>query len=124
MLQDDPVNESRALLRRLAANDEGSVRTVLAASPIGDNPGPRSVSALDRRTRSLVHLAALLVVDASTESLRWATDLACSSGADDGAIAAVLIATGSAAGSAQVVATAPRLALALGLEPAVQDAGH
>lgn len=117
MLEDDPVSESRSLLRRLAANDEGSVRTVLAPSPMTGGPAPRSVLSLDRRTRLLVHLAALLVVDASTESLRWAADLASSCGADDGTIAAVLIAAGSVAGVAEVVATAPRLALALSLEP-------
>jgi alkylhydroperoxidase/carboxymuconolactone decarboxylase family protein YurZ len=124
MLEDEPISESRALLRRLAANDEGSVRTVLAPSQVRDRSAPRSVLALDRKTRWLVHLAALLVVDASTESLRWAADLACTSGADDGAIAAVLIAAGSAAGSAQVVAAAPRLAEALGLEPAEGAAPH
>lgn len=124
MLEDDPVSESRSLLRRLAAHDEGTVRAVLATSPISGSPALRSVRALDRRTRLLVHLAALLVVDASTESLRWAIDLACTSGADDGAIAAVLIAAGAAAGSAQVVATAPRLARALDLEPADDAAAH
>jgi alkylhydroperoxidase/carboxymuconolactone decarboxylase family protein YurZ len=118
MLEHDPVIESRNLLRRLAANDEGWVRTVLAPSPISGSPAPGPVLALDRRTRLLVHLAALLVVDASTETLRWATDLAGTSGADDDAIAAVLVAAGSAAGSAQLVAAAPRLAMALGLDPA------
>jgi 4-carboxymuconolactone decarboxylase len=117
MLDDDPVRELRILLRRLAVNDEGSVQTVISPSPIRGTPGPRAVPALDRRTRLLVHLAALLVLDSSAESLRWATDLAGASGADDSTLAAVLIAAGSAAGSAQVVAMAPRLALALGLEP-------
>ena len=74
--------------------------------------------ALDRRTRVLVRLAALIAVGASTESLRWAVELASTSGADDDALAAVLFATGYAAGSAQLVETAPRLALALGFEPA------
>jgi alkylhydroperoxidase/carboxymuconolactone decarboxylase family protein YurZ len=73
--------------------------------------------ALDRRTRVLVRLAALIAVGASTESLRWAVELASTSGADDDALAAVLIATGSAAGSARLVETAPRLALALGFDP-------
>ena len=118
MVEDDPVSESRDLLRRLAANDEASVRTVLAPWPIGGSPAQQSPFVLDRRTRALVHLAALLVLDASTESLRWAADLACTNGADDSAVAAVLVAAGFVAGSAQLVAVAPRLALALGLEPA------
>jgi alkylhydroperoxidase/carboxymuconolactone decarboxylase family protein YurZ len=74
--------------------------------------------ALDRRTRVLVRLAALIAVGACTESLRWAVELASTSGADDDALAAVLLATASAAGSAQLVEIAPRLALALGFEPA------
>ncbi len=73
--------------------------------------------ALDRRTRLLVRLAALIAVGACTESLRWAVELAATNGADDDALAAVLLATGSAAGSAQLVESAPRLALALGFEP-------
>jgi hypothetical protein len=117
MLEDDPVSESRELLRRLAANDQASLKMVLAPSPIEGSPAPRSLSMLDRRTRVLVHLAALLVLDASTESLRRATDLASTSGADDGALAAVLVAAGFVAGSAQLVAIAPRLALAMDLEP-------
>jgi hypothetical protein len=75
------------------------------------------VLSLDRRTRLLVRLAALFVLDAPTNSLRWAVDLACTTGADDDDVAAVLLATGSAVGSAQLVASAPRLALALGFEP-------
>jgi hypothetical protein len=117
MLEDDPVSDARDLLRRLAANDQASLRTVLALSPVEGGPAPPSLSMLDRRTRVLVHLAALLVLDASTESLRWATDLASTSGADDGALAAVLVAAGSVAGSAQLVAIAPRLALAMDLGP-------
>jgi len=117
-------SELRNLLRRLAANDESSVRMVLVPSPISGSPAPRSVLGLDRRTRSLVHLAALMVIGASTESLRWATELACTSGADDDALAAVFVTAAAVAGSAQVVATAPRLALALGFEPAGEVAAH
>lgn len=73
--------------------------------------------ALDRRTRVLVRLAALIVVGACTESLRWAVELASTTGADADALAAVLVATASVAGSAQLVESAPRLALALGFEP-------
>jgi alkylhydroperoxidase/carboxymuconolactone decarboxylase family protein YurZ len=77
--------------------------------------------ALDRRTRVLVRLAALIAVGACTESLRWAVELASTTGADDDALAAVLIATGSAAGSAQLVESAPRLALALGFDAGPVD---
>lgn len=79
--------------------------------------------ALDRKTRVLVRLAALIAVGACTESLRWAVELASTSGADDAALAAVLLTTASAAGSAQLVEIAPRLALALGFEPAPESPG-
>ena len=77
--------------------------------------------ALDRRTRVLVRLAALIAVGACTESLRWAVELASTTGADDDALAAVLVATGHAAGAAQLVEIAPRLALALGFDATPGD---
>ena len=86
-------------------------------------PGAASHPALlDTRTRLLVRLAALLALDASTESLRWAVDLASAAGADDEAVAAVLIVSGHAAGSAQLAKSAARLASALGIEAGDDDA--
>jgi len=119
MTRTDTASEARDLLRRLAGHDEGSLRAVLAPTPeFRDSwTGPR----LDRHTRVLVRLAALLVVGASTESLCWAVELAAASGADDETIAAVLVAGGSASGSAQLVASAAALAVALGLEPVLED---
>jgi alkylhydroperoxidase/carboxymuconolactone decarboxylase family protein YurZ len=111
------VSEARDLLRRLAAHDERSLRTAMKPTPEFEHDYALTVPALDRRTRLLVRLAALIAVGACTESLRWAVELAATSGADDDALAAVLLTTGSAAGSAQLVESAPRLALALGFEP-------
>jgi alkylhydroperoxidase/carboxymuconolactone decarboxylase family protein YurZ len=111
------VSEPRELLRRLAAHDEGSLRSAMAPTPEFEHDYALSLPALDRRTRVLVRLAALIAMGACTESLCWAVELASTSGADDAALAAVLIATGSVAGSAQLVESAPRLALALGFEP-------
>lgn len=115
---DDDVSETRTLLRRLARHDPRSLRTVMAPPPFIGSGTAWSGQALDRRTRLLVNLVALLVADASTESLRWAVELASTSGATDDAVAAVLVAAGSAAGSVQLVASAPRLALALEVKPA------
>jgi 4-carboxymuconolactone decarboxylase len=108
--------EGRDLLRRLARQDERSLRTVLAPRPELGDADAQAGQCLDRTTRGLVRLAALLAIGASTESLRWAVELASTSGADDEAVTSVLIAAGLAAGSAQLVASAPRLALALGVE--------
>jgi 4-carboxymuconolactone decarboxylase len=110
--------DTRDLLLSLARSDERSVRAVLTPNPefaAEDNAAPVG-QALDRRTRVLVRVAALLAVDAPTTSLRWAVDLASSTGISDEDVLAALVAAGSAAGSAQLVASAPRLALALGFD--------
>jgi 4-carboxymuconolactone decarboxylase len=112
------MSEARELLRRLAAHDESSLKTAMAPTPEFERGYELSSPALDRRTRVLVRLAALIAVGACTESLRWAVELASTTGADDDALAAVLIATGSAAGAARLVEAAPRLALALGFDAA------
>jgi hypothetical protein len=64
----------------------------------------------------LVQLAALLASDAGTSSLRWAVERASATGADDAALVRVLVVAGSMAGSAQTVASASRLALAIDLD--------
>lgn len=117
------MSEAIQLLRRLAAHDERSLRCAMAPTPEFGGEDPLTSPALDRRTRVLVRLAALLAVGACTESIRWAVELASTTGADDDTLAAVLVATGSATGSAQLVEAAPRLALALGYEaePAPAD---
>ena len=107
-------NPARDLLLRLAAGDERSLHAVLRA-PLEPEHGDEVVagSGLDRRTRMLVRLGALLALDAPTDSLRWAVELAAVAGAGEDAVAAVLLATGSTAGSAQLVSSAARLAAAL-----------
>ena len=109
------MSEARDLLRRLAAHDEPSLQAVLAPTPEFD-PDSELARPLDRRTRVLVRLAALLAVGASTASLRWATELVSAAGLDEDAVVGVLAAAAGAVGSARVVASAPRLALALGFD--------
>jgi hypothetical protein len=103
------VNPTEVLLRRLAAGDECCN---LAIVP---DRRPEPV-ALDGVTRALVQLSALLVADAATESLRWAVDVAAGLGAGDVSVLQVLLTAAPTAGAAQVVASAPRLALALDLD--------
>jgi 4-carboxymuconolactone decarboxylase len=111
------VSEPEALLRRLAANDERCLATVMAPTPeFGATQPLLDGQRLDRRIRVLVRLAALLAIGAPTTSLRWAVELAAASGADDGAVVSVLRAAAPAAGGAEVVSGAPRLALALGFD--------
>lgn len=113
MEEHDERDQSLDLLRRLASNDESLLRRVLRPVPARE---ANNLCALDRRTRMLVRLGALLAIDAAIPSLRWAAELAAASGAGDDALAAVLVSAGAAAGSAQLVASAPRLAQALDLE--------
>src|SRR5438477_176315 len=80
--------------RRLAAGDELSLAAALWPGLASGPPVPASAPLLDTRTRLLVLLAALLALDASTESLRWAVDRASTAGVDDDALAAVLVMSG------------------------------
>ncbi len=103
------MDATKDLLRRLAASDEGAIRDVLT--------GRCSHGAgLDRVARALVQLAAMLAVDAPTTSVRWAVDVASGAGVDDVALLHVLLSAASVTGAAQTVASAPRLALAVGVD--------
>jgi 4-carboxymuconolactone decarboxylase len=109
-------SEAQDLLRTLARGEERSIRAVLVPNPEFAPDRAAVPEALDRQTRVLVRLAALLAVDASTTSLRWAVELAASTGVDDETVIEAIAAAASAVGSAQLVASAPRLALALGFD--------
>jgi 4-carboxymuconolactone decarboxylase len=103
------TDDTEQLLRRLAASDDRSLRTVLSSVR-----GTGTV--LDRETRALVQLSALLALGAATVSLRWAVDVASTAGVDDTRLVGVMLAVAGAVGGAQTVSNAPRLALALGLD--------
>ena len=103
------MNSVEHVLRRLALNDERSVRSLLseASWPARE---------LDAKGRALVRLGALLSVGAATVTLRCNVELAHAAGATEAEILAVLLSIGPAIGEAQTVAAAPRLALALGYD--------
>jgi uncharacterized membrane protein len=102
----------RELLRRLAAGDEASLEAAVSSQAGGEGAGLN----LERSIRVLVELAALLAIDAPTTSVRWAAERAAAAGADDEALLGVLLAAGATAGEAQMVTSAPRLALALDVD--------
>jgi hypothetical protein len=110
------VGQAEQLLRRLSVNEETSVRMVLALTPEPADTAGVLDTALTPRIETLVRIAALLAVDASTASLRWAVELASCTGANDDEIVGVLVAIGSDVGLARVVSAAPRLALAIGYD--------
>jgi 4-carboxymuconolactone decarboxylase len=95
------------LLRRLALNDEPTVRLVVGAGRAG------TVAALDAKSAALVRLGALLSVGAATASCRVTVEVARATGATDQEIVAVLVAVAPVVGGARVVDAAPRLALAM-----------
>jgi 4-carboxymuconolactone decarboxylase len=105
------VDEVERLLRRLALNDEESVGMVLAGG-VDD----ASVAVLRPKVHLLVRLGALLAVGAATSSLRATVDRAIEAGATEAEIVGVLVSVAPAVGLAQVVSTAPRLALAIGYD--------
>ena len=105
----------RELLGQIAAGDEPCLRALLSGAP----PKPNLASAwpaMDRRTRALVQLSALLASGADTNTLRAAVEQAMATGCGDGAIVRVLLLAAGAAGRAQAAAGAPKLALALDLD--------
>jgi 4-carboxymuconolactone decarboxylase len=104
------VERVERFLRRLALNDERSLRSVLA------DPGMPGTSDLDAKAQALVRLGSLLSVGASTVSLRWTVELAYAAGATEEEILGVLLVIAPAVGHARVVGVAPQLALALGYD--------
>jgi 4-carboxymuconolactone decarboxylase len=112
------VERVERLLRRLALEDERSLRSVLA------DPGMPGASELDAKAQALVTLGALLSVGATTVSLRRVVELAEASGATEGEMLGVLLAIAPSVGQARVVGAAPRLALALGYDIELEEAGR
>jgi hypothetical protein len=110
-----PRYEPQELLALLAASDEQALRAVLAPTP-EFSAAAGTPAMLERRTRVLVRLAALMALNAPTTSLRWAAELALATGLRDEMLAAALAAAAGSAGTAVTSACAPRLATALDLE--------
>ena len=115
------VEPTEDLLRRLTAGEERSLLEVLALTPESAGSCSAAAAALPPSVRMLVRLAALVALDASTASLRWAVELASCAGADEDQIAGVLVNVGPEVGLPCVVSAAPRLALAIGYEIEVED---
>lgn len=73
-------------------------------------------SGLDPRTHALVNVAALIALDAAPASYIWQIGLAFDAGVTPAEILGLLVALGPTVGSAKVVAAAPEIALALGID--------
>jgi 4-carboxymuconolactone decarboxylase len=112
------VEEPGVVLRKLAIGDESLLQRALAEES-GD-----ATESLDRKTRALVCVAALIAVDGCEASYLPAVDAARAAGATDQEVVACLLAALRVLGAARVVSAAPKLGLALGYDvgAALEDA--
>jgi alkylhydroperoxidase/carboxymuconolactone decarboxylase family protein YurZ len=111
--------------------DQATNDTLLAlamgdSSAIGEAAGLReelrTESGLDPKTFALVKIAALVALDAPPASYLWQVAAAIDAGAAPREILGVLTAVAPQTGTARVVAAAPEIMIALGLElPAESD---
>ncbi len=83
---------------------------------LGGEPEPSHWMVLRPKVDLLVRLGALLALGAATSSLRATVERAVEAGASETEIVGVLVAVAPAVGMARVVASAPRLALAIGYD--------
>lgn len=107
------------LLRRLAIHDPRCVDDVLSGEDVAAHE-------LDPKVLALVRLAGLISVDAPDAALQWGVAEALGAGASTAEVVAELVALGPALGSVRLVASAPRLALALGwdIDAALEGRGR
>jgi hypothetical protein len=105
------VDPAEDLLRRLALNDEKALGRVLTPRVGADRHGE-----LGAKLELLVRLAALLAVGAATSSLREAVEQGFAAGASPDELVDVLVAVGPTIGLASLVASAQRLAAAIGYD--------
>jgi 4-carboxymuconolactone decarboxylase len=105
------TNETHDLFRGVAQHDTTVLEGLLRSRV--DNV---EASGLDAKTYSLVNIAALIALDAAPASYLWQVALALDAGVSPEEILGVLVAINPVAGNARVVAAAPELALALGID--------
>lgn len=105
------MEDFEGTLRRLAVRDER-----LADAVTRSDGESLALSRLDRRTRALVRIAALVAVDAAPQSYVPSVDAARGDGASAEEIVGVLVALLPVLGSPRIESAAPKLGLALGYD--------
>ncbi|HXY71175.1 MAG TPA: carboxymuconolactone decarboxylase family protein [Actinomycetota bacterium] len=98
------------LLRLMALSDDRLIREVL------DPSSNVEVSQLDRKTRALARVAALLALNASPASYQGGVEAAFAAGATEEEVVGTLVAVTPEIGLAHAVALAPALAAAMGYD--------
>ncbi|HEY5531922.1 MAG TPA: carboxymuconolactone decarboxylase family protein [Candidatus Anoxymicrobiaceae bacterium] len=99
------------VIKGLSVQDGGIIESLLAIQL--DNI---EQSGLDPKTHALVRIAALISVDAAPASFMWQIGVALESGVTPEDIVGVVVALAPTVGMAKIVATAPEIALALGID--------
>src|SRR3954462_13685885 len=84
---------------------------------VGLRDSELDATGLDPRTSALVRIAALIALVAPSASYAWQVAIAVDEGATPEDILGVLRAVGPQVGGARVVAAAPEIMVALGLDP-------
>jgi alkylhydroperoxidase/carboxymuconolactone decarboxylase family protein YurZ len=104
------MDDYKQHLRRLAVHDETLVDALLG------NENAPSASVLDPKVAALARIAASIAVGAAPVSIQHAVALGLGAGATSAEIVATLEAVTPVIGAARVVASAPKVALALGYD--------
>lgn len=115
MAQKKPSKHEETL-RGLATSDQRVIESLLTLQL--DN---LEQSGLDPKTYSLVRIAALVAIDAPPASFIWNIQMALDMGVTPDDIMGVLIALAPTVGLARIVAAAPEIAFALGIEIAPEE---
>jgi len=106
-----PTNDTHDLFRGVAQHDPDVLEGLLLGRL--DNV---EASGLDPKTYALVNIAALIAIDAAPASFIWQVGLALESGVTPEEILGLLVALNPTVGNARIVAAAPEIALALGID--------
>jgi len=99
------------MVKGLSTHDMGIIETLFVSQLENIEE-----SGLDPKTHSLVRIAALISIDAPPASYMWQIGIALDSGVTPEEILGVMIALQPTIGMARIVAAAPEIALALGIE--------
>ena len=105
------VGDSGDILRRLAIHDDAFIGSALARGLHGTE-----ASGLDARTQALARVAALVACDAAPSTYMAAIEPALTAGATPDEVVGVLIALLPVLGTDRLVAAAPNVGLALGID--------
>jgi 4-carboxymuconolactone decarboxylase len=104
------TRETEEILRALSMGDPAGIESLLKMQVQNI-----AESGLDPRAHALARLGALIALDAAPASFAWQIGIALDSGVTAEEIVGVMIAVAPSVGMAKIVATAPEIALSLGI---------